>query len=151
MSSPTLLLVAADNYSGEEQWLTPFEEPSDGYAHGTRGRVLVVDDEITVRSLIARILEEAGYQVETASDPLSALGYLASVPGVDLVITDVRMPGMDGWELGRRIQRERPALPVLYVSGYDLVRSAPNPLLFLRKPFEAPELLGRVGRLLGEA
>ena len=66
----------------------------------------------------------------------------------DLVVTDVRMPQMDGWQLGRRVREEWPGLPVLYISGYDVHQSAPGPHAFLRKPFEADDLLRRVAELL---
>jgi CheY-like chemotaxis protein len=105
-----------------------------------------------VRTLTARILEQAGYLVATAPDGAAALRALEGAEQeFDLVVTDVRMPKMDGWELGRRILVQRPMLPILYMSGYDVAsRAAAAPLTFLRKPFEAPDLLGRVSRLLGE-
>lgn len=136
-------------------------EPSDGpswapepedYARNAfvaSGRILVVDDEHIVRRWITRLLEEAGYTVLTASDGDQALGMALEDPvGVDLIVTDVRMPGMDGWQLGRRVRAAWPGLPVLYISGYDLHQSAPGPHAFLRKPFESEDLLRRVADLL---
>jgi DNA-binding NtrC family response regulator len=150
MSSSTLQLVSAELTEGENRWPEPLDEPSWSRPPN-RGRVLVVDDDRTVRNLIARILDEAGYEVETAGDGRSALEAMSVDAGrFDLVITDVRMPAMDGWELGRQLQGMRPGLPVLYISGYDVARSAPSPLTFLRKPFEVIDLLDRVQRLVGE-
>ena len=151
MSPAPVLLMSAGQTPGENQWAEPSDRPS-WQGTGSRGRVLVVDDDVAVRMLVSRILQEAGYEVETATDGIGALQSLASARhDFDLVVTDVRMPAMDGWELGRRIHRDHPMLPVLYVSGYDLAKSAPSALTFLRKPFEAPELLGRISHLLGEA
>jgi len=148
MGPSLLLLEPADPRGSGNHWAQPAEQPSWA-SRFPRGRVLVVDDDTIVRGLIARLLEEAGYEVETAPDGASALGAISSTAApFDLVVTDIRMPAMDGWELGRRIQRER-ATPVLYVTGYDSVQPPSNHLTFLRKPFEAEDLLARVGRLLG--
>ena len=71
----------------------------------------------------------------------------------DIVVTDVRMPVMDGWELARRLRERWPRLPVLYISGYDVELSAGSMRsgirqALLRKPFDLDELLWEVTRLL---
>jgi two-component system, cell cycle sensor histidine kinase and response regulator CckA len=115
--------------------------------------VLVVEDEEPVRTIIARLLDSEGYQVLQAEDGQDALAQLAKWTGpLDLVITDVAMPKMNGRELAATLQTERPRLPVLFISGYtddEIVRRGliePNHP-FLSKPF-APEVLAAKIRLL---
>jgi CheY-like chemotaxis protein len=109
--------------------------------------VLVVDDEEGVR-LMRRILEPAGYQVWEAADGLQAVGFL-TLGGVDAVVTDIRMPGIDGWELAAHVAKMRPPLPILFLSGYDADignRTLPGPVL--AKPFTPEALLASVRNLL---
>ena len=147
MTAPVRLELEIDGPS-HISWSPEPEERfgSGGFVAG--GRVLVVDDEHIVRTWMARLLDEAGYAVEVAADGVEALRLALEDPiGFDLIVTDVRMPRMDGWQLGRRIQEERPELPILYISGYD-GHAAPGPHAFLRKPFESEDLLRRVAELL---
>jgi two-component system cell cycle sensor histidine kinase/response regulator CckA len=148
MTAPVCL--ASDTELPEDRaWAPePFEQRTSGQRAATL-RILVVDDELIVRSWIARLLREEGYAVEIATDGAEALRLAQETPDeFDLVVTDVRMPQMDGWQLGRRVREEWPGLPVLYISGYDVHQSAPGPHAFLRKPFEADDLLRRVAELL---
>jgi PAS domain S-box-containing protein len=105
------------------------------------GRVAVVDeDDALVRGMAARGLVEAGYRVLEAEHGAAALELIRRHSGrVDIVISDIGMPEMDGYELLQRLRQERPDLPVLFMSGYaDADTAAP----LLRKPF-APEALVR--------
>ena len=148
MTAPVCL--ASDTELPEDQsWAPePFEQRTSGQRAATL-RILVVDDEPIVRSWIARLLQEEGYAVEIATDGAQALRIAGETrDDFDLVVTDVRMPQMDGWQLGRRVREQWPGLPVLYISGYDVHQSAPGPHAFLRKPFEADDLLRRVAELL---
>jgi CheY-like chemotaxis protein len=149
MSSAALLLLAdADSRQPYDDWRAgPSPDPLRPEAYGQR-RVLVVDDEPIVLSFVARLLEEAGYRVDTASSGIEALRLVQGGLQPDLVITDIRMPVLDGWEMGRALTLRRPGLPILYVSGYDLEAGAPARGSFLRKPFDPDELLRRVDRLL---
>lgn len=148
MTAPVCL--ASDTELPEDHpWAPePFEQRTSGPRAATL-RILVVDDELIVRSWIARLLRDEGYVVEIATHGAEALRIARETPDdFDLVVTDVRMPQMDGWQLGRRVREEWPGLPVLYISGYDVHQSAPGPHAFLRKPFEADDLLRRVAELL---
>ena len=80
--------------------------------------VLVVDDNETVRQLARRALEGEGYQVWEAGDGLQALGWLTRGV-VDLVVTDIRMPAMDGWELAAHLTSMTHPPDILFMSGYD--------------------------------
>lgn len=83
----------------------------------SKSRVLVVDDENAVRSSFDRVLSESGYTVNTASDGPSALSRLDAEP-YDLVFVDLRMPGMDGMEVVKRIRTTQPGVQVVVVTGY---------------------------------
>ena len=104
-----------------------------------------------VAALVERLLAERGYQVVTARHGEEALR-VALRGQVDLLVTDVRMPIMDGWELSRRLRERWPDLPVLYISGYDIELSQGAKRrgsgAFLRKPFDPDELLRQVTQLL---
>lgn len=116
--------------------------------------VLVVDDEQGLRDLVCQTLRAEGYRTLEAAHGGEALELVESGPEtIDLVVTDVVMPGMDGRELGRRLARSRPTLPILYMSAYEVNdifqrgsprRSAP----FLQKPFPRDGLINSVEQLL---
>ena len=107
--------------------------------------VLVVDDETSVRSLYADALEEVGHRVEVAADGRAALDRLRGGAVPCVVLTDVRMPGMDGWDLARAVARD-PALssvPVVIMTG-DRILSYTSPAR--DKPFDVDELDALVQR-----
>lgn len=110
--------------------------------------ILVVEDEATILSLAERILTELGYEVLVAENGFQAVEVLKRQGRVDLLLTDVVMPQMNGRELARRIRIERPDIQVLYMSGYT-TNSLPLPgeddFEFVEKPF-SPEELGRYVR-----
>lgn len=118
--------------------------------------LLVVDDEDAVRQLIVRGLEEEGYRVHPARHGVEALTLLATHPRIELVVSDIFMPEMDGYELGRRVAERWPGLPMLYVSAYLEPDELPldvdgRPRRFLRKPFASGDLLTAVQEALGTA
>ncbi len=129
------------------------EEKLAAPAAGT-GIVLVVEDEQTVRELARRVLEQGGYSVLSASSPREAVRIAENAPRIDLLLTDVVMPGgMNGVELGARLCRARPDMKVLHMSGYtndEAIRLGVTDrrMSFLAKPFQPGELLRRVGELL---
>jgi two-component system cell cycle sensor histidine kinase/response regulator CckA len=84
----------------------------------TAKRILVVDDEEPVRRFVARVLQQAGYEIVMAADGPDALSQ-ADGRSFDLVVTDVMMPGMNGDELARRLRLAQPALKVLYLTGFS--------------------------------
>jgi CheY-like chemotaxis protein len=118
--------------------------------------LLLVEDENAVRTFARRMLERYGYRVLSAANPSDALA-LCSDPGleIDLVLTDVRMPGGTGPELVDTLQRQRPALRAMFMSGYndlpDALTGAPgDPRYFLAKPFAGAELAAKVRAILDE-
>ena len=116
--------------------------------------ILLAEDEDTVRRMLTRILSNAGYRVLEARHGEEALQMaIFAYPYLDLVITDVVMPELDGRALGQRLRERLPSLPVLYISAYasdDLFhRGAPSANApFLQKPLIAEDLLSLVQQLL---
>jgi DNA-binding NtrC family response regulator len=114
--------------------------------------VLIVDDESSIRRLMAAAVAREGYEVLEAEDGERALriAALRDTP-IHLLITDIRMPGLDGWQLAERLAGELPGLCVLYVSGHCSAperRLAGARAIFLAKPFTARQLTAAVERLL---
>jgi two-component system, cell cycle sensor histidine kinase and response regulator CckA len=128
--------------------------PPETPGRETRPVVLVVDDEQGLRELICRTLRAEGFQTMEAGHGGEALELMETAADpVDIVITDMVMPGMDGRELGRRVQNRWPQIPILYISAYDVNdifrRGSPgNSAPFLQKPFPLEGLLATVRSLL---
>jgi two-component system cell cycle sensor histidine kinase/response regulator CckA len=116
--------------------------------------ILLAEDETVVRDLVQEILEQAGYTVLAAPDGREALKLSKTHSGgIDLVVTDVVMPGMSGRDLAERLWLSRPDTKVLYISGYtDVDVFDPGVLdpgsAFLQKPFSASDLAQRVRQVL---
>jgi CheY-like chemotaxis protein len=111
--------------------------------------VLVVDDELAMRALTRRMLEGEGYQVREAADGMGALEALAEGLPVDVIVTDIRMPRMDGRELASRLVARSPRIPIVFMSGYDVYLGPldlPGPVL--AKPFRSEQLTALVSQLL---
>ena len=81
--------------------------------------VLIVDDEASLRQFVDRVLREAGYTTTVASDGPEAIKIAATLEPLDILVTDVMMPQMSGDELARRLRQSRPALKVLYLTGFS--------------------------------
>jgi PAS domain S-box-containing protein len=118
-------------------------------------RVLVVEDDAQVREITSRALRSGGYEVEVAAHPQKALDLPdAELRGMQLLVTDVVMPGLDGHTLAQRLQQRHPRLRVLYVSGYthDAIAHEHGVLDsgidLLAKPFTGATLLARVRAVL---
>ena len=104
--------------------------------------VLVVDDEASLRSIVCDVLEAAGYRVLTAADGAAALALAATAEAaVDLVVTDLTMPGMDGLTLIRHLRTAHPDLRVLIMSGFPQhYETGAARETFLAKPFTSDAL-----------
>ena len=115
-------------------------------------RILVVEDDPVLRELARRVLTGAGYTVGVAKDPEEAIAHLANkAEPLDLLVTDVMMPGMNGRDLASRLRESRPDLPVIFMSGYagevsDRHTLDGDPLL--GKPFSPASLVSRVRAVL---
>jgi CheY-like chemotaxis protein len=115
--------------------------------------ILLVDDDPDVRMLTRTFLEHEGYGVFSSGDAERAVQIFRSVPQIDLLVTDLYMPGRSGMDLARELKGIRNDLPVLMISGGVLegrqeARLEDEGWSFLAKPFRLPELLGTVHRIL---
>jgi two-component system nitrogen regulation response regulator GlnG len=118
----------------------------------TGRRVLVVDDEESVRWALTKALEGAGYRVDLAADGPSGSS-AAENPGVDLVLLDVRLPGRDGLAVLGDLRKHRPDLPVIMMTAYGTLQVAVEAMKqgaydYIGKPFDVDEVLLVVGKAL---
>jgi PAS domain S-box-containing protein len=126
----------------------PAQAGAGSLVYGTE-TVLVVEDEPRLRSLLFEVLRRSGYQVLEAANGIEAIRVAGSATGpIDLLLTDLVMPGLGGLELARRLQKQRPELQVLYMSGYpeDEGGCGAGTLGedYLQKPFEPSTLTSRI-------
>jgi CheY-like chemotaxis protein len=108
--------------------------------------VLVVEDEALLRIIVTEELQDAGFEVLEAEDGHRALEILTSHREVNLLFTDIRMPGaLSGWDVAEQARREHPDLPVIYATGYseDPLRVVPGGRFF-KKPYRASAILEAV-------
>lgn len=116
--------------------------------------VLLVEDEAFVRNVAQEILQAAGYRVLAAGDSVAAYRlYNECEPEIDLLLTDMILPGQNGGELATRMRRQNPGLKVLFVTGYadqiTVLKDAGEE--YLLKPFCTEALLRKVGELMNES
>ena len=110
----------------------------------TKGRILVVDDEVNARTALTELLRDEGYAVDAAADGFKALGKLADF-APDLVLTDLKMPGMDGIQLLGKVREQDPDLPVVVMTAFGEVETAVGAMRagardYLSKPVNVGEL-----------
>jgi two-component system cell cycle sensor histidine kinase/response regulator CckA len=118
--------------------------------------VLVVEDEPLLLRSTQRMFELRSFEVVAVPDTLAAIAANGLVPRLDLLATDICLPGSDGIELALRLRDARPGLPVLFMSGLEAERALSRlprdgTWAFLPKPFTGRELDGRLAELLGPA
>src|SRR6478735_1818994 len=119
-----------------------------------RPRILVVDDEASIRDLLSKTLALAEYEVDVAPDGRAALERMRMYP-YDLLIADLKMPGMDGLTVIREAKRYKGDLPVIIISGFSTESSAIEAVNlgvagYLTKPFRVPQVLAAAAKALGE-
>jgi len=113
-------------------------------------RILVVEDELMLLEVIASELEDAGFAVAQAMTAEIALGLIEGGAPIDILFTDIRLPGaMDGWQLAEAARRLRPGLPIIYATGFTQTppRLAEGSLFFT-KPYRAQAIIDAI-RTLG--
>jgi signal transduction histidine kinase len=151
----TIVVESAPETGTRIEVLLPAATPTTtSFADATAGteRILLVEDDDGLREVARTTLEEAGYAVVAVRNGNEALVSFANGAGVDLVVSDLVMPGIGGRELVDRLRTTRPSLPVLYVSGHAAdgppVLDGDKRVAFLAKPFTARELLVSVRSVL---
>ena len=120
----------------------------------SRPRILVVDDEASIRDLLAKTLALAEYDVDVAPDGRTALERMR-VQSYDLLISDLKMPGIDGLSVIREAKRYNAGLPVIIITGYSTESAAIEAVNlgvsgYLTKPFRVPQVLAAAAKALGE-
>ena len=120
----------------------------------TRGRILVVDDEEQMRDLLVKVLEKSGYQVSVSAEGTQALALLEREPA-DLVVTDVRMPGMGGMEALRAVKELNPDIVVIIMTAFGTIDQAVQAVKegaydYISKPFKIEEMLLTIDKALEE-
>ncbi|WP_051938889.1 hybrid sensor histidine kinase/response regulator [Luteibacter sp. 9135] len=129
---------------------------ADGVVVGGHGqRIVLVEDDAQVRVLTSELLTELGYHVDAAETADGALGILASLQPVDLLVTDVGLPGLNGRQLAEIVRQTRPALPILFMTGYAEGAAVRSEFLeagmtMIAKPFNVDVFSQTVGRILAE-
>jgi CheY-like chemotaxis protein len=116
--------------------------------------LLYVEDDSLVSMATVDLLESAGYSVHAAADSRRALALLDEHPEIELLVTDIGLPGMNGHELAAEARRRRPGLKVLFVTGYDRTRSSGEPAedsgtRYLGKPYQERDLFEALRQLSG--
>ena len=120
----------------------------------TTATILVVDDITEVLELTSILLESAGYHVLRCANTRDALAVLRDGHDVDLLLTDITMPEMDGFELARQARASRPSLPIIYLTGYSNLLTEGTVEIFgpiLRKPYHRDDLTRQIEELLTKA
>ena len=117
-------------------------------------RILAVDDEKIVLSFVTDALEEEDCELVTASNSDDALRH-ASIGSFDLILSDIRMPGMDGLELVSRVKEHIPDITVIYMTGYANLNSAKDAIKqgaidYIMKPFLARDLAKAIRRIMDQ-
>ncbi len=137
-------------YQGE---MTPTQREPEGLHQGTGETILVVEDEPVVRSLVVEVLNDLGYATLEASEATEALTITESTQRIDLLISDVGLPGMNGRQMAEIVRQQRPGLKVLFATGYAESFAA-NDVLgpdmgVITKPFAIDAFANKVGEMLG--
>jgi CheY-like chemotaxis protein len=127
---------------------------SDAYSEPSGQTILIVEDEATIRGNVGECLQQLGYHVVEAENGEAALQVCEQLHGkVDLVLSDLVMPGMGGYEQAGRLAQHHPAVRMLFMSGYTEDSAARRDILlqgsaFLQKPFSVADLSNAVHQAL---
>jgi two-component system response regulator FlrC len=123
---------------------------------GARARILVAEDDVLLAQTVVDVLQDEGFQVTLAADGRLALEAFAE-SGCDALLTDIRMPNMDGLTLIERLRTDNPTLPVVVMSGYAppnlttiLRRLGAGPIVTLEKPMTMRSLVNAVTKVLAD-
>jgi len=133
----------------------PREIPARSSSTPDHHRVLVVDDESSIREMLSKTLALAEYKVDTAPDATAALNLLrVANASYDLLIADLKMPGMDGLQLIRQVKQMRSRMPIIIITGFSSESSAIEAVNlgvkgYLTKPFRVAQVLEAAAKAMG--
>jgi DNA-binding NtrC family response regulator len=130
-----------------------YEQDNETRSHKSKATILVVDDEPQVAEVLRGILEFEGFEVETVENGKQALDRITSVDRFDLIITDMKMPEMDGLELLTQVQKLSKDLPVIVLTAYATLKNGLNAIKdgvydYVSKPFSVKILMNVVHEAL---
>lgn len=120
-------------------------------------RILLAEDDDSMRDFLAKALQRAGHEVDVVADGEEGLDQLGELPGAyELLLTDIVMPGVDGIELARRAAQIDPALKIMFITGFAAValnagEQAPAQAKVLSKPFHLRDLVDEVAKVMEAA
>jgi CheY-like chemotaxis protein len=152
----TTVKIYLPHYTGEVEGEVPELGLSETHRAGAGETVLVVEDEPVVRSLILEVLADLGYQALEAVDGPSGLKVLESKQRIDLLVSDVGLPGLNGRQLADHARLMRPNLKVLFITGYAEQASIASGFLapgmeMITKPFAIDDLALRIREIIERA
>ncbi|MGE3333412.1 MAG: response regulator [Rhodospirillaceae bacterium] len=144
------LFIPATSQAPEHKTASDLAPDPDGAGQ----HVLICDDEDHVRMVVREVLADMGYASMSVADPYAALSALTRASKIDLLITDVGLPGMNGRELAESARKLRPGLPVLFITGYAENAAIRESFLgtnmaMITKPFELEHLSAKIVEMLG--
>jgi len=126
------------------------EHSADHEAQAVKPRIMIVEDEVLIRAYLSEELRDAGFSVIEAAHADEALSYLKAGEKVDLVFSDIHMPGtFNGLELARQLRDLYPSLPVILTSGNPGPNTPDGLAAFLAKPYTSDKAISLVFRILG--
>ncbi|HSI45521.1 MAG TPA: response regulator [Methylophilus sp.] len=114
-------------------------------------KILLVEDDLDTRDILSELLDMQGHSIVTASESQQALAILSAQPDIDLLMTDVSLPGMSGIELARAVKSSHPAIAIMICSGYgeQQFEALPFTVEWLQKPIEMAPFLDAIERFSG--
>lgn len=117
-------------------------------------RILLVEDDVLIADLLQLMIEDAGHSVEVVADADAAETlFVADDGSIDILITDIRLPGADGWTLATRARELRPTMPVIYITGqgtHDWSAKGVANSVLIEKPFASDKVLAVVSSLMAD-
>jgi PAS domain S-box-containing protein len=148
----TTVSLHLERYAGEEV-CDPTKAPSSPMRKDNLGTALVLEDEPAVRHFVIEVLEQQGFQVIAAEDGPSALDIVQSSHPLDLLITDIGLPGLNGRQVAEAARARRPSLKILFMTGYAETAAASERFLgpgmgLITKPFRVESLEARIAQLI---
>jgi CheY-like chemotaxis protein len=149
----TTIKIYLPRHRGEVEEEVPADLISDVPRAEAGETVLVVEDEPVIRDLIVEVLQDLGYRALEAPDGLSGLRILQSRKRIDLLVTDVGLPGLNGRQLADQAREKRPDLKVLFITGYASNATAANGFLepgmeIITKPFAIEALATKIRSMI---
>ena len=153
IGSVSVALLQSSNAGPSSYGMKHHSPPAPhGSARGQTGQtILVIEDDATIRDMIAETLDDSGWRILTAPDGRAGLALLNTTPPIDLLVTDIRLPGMNGRQVAAAAQALHPDIKILFISGLAAPDDGPDlppNAVIMAKPFTLQNLATRINALL---